>query len=164
MRRLFFLLPILLFLAGCAETPPYVYQYVPGRTATLQNGFAMAPPQAPDRVQMAVAAANRIAGLPYSYGSGHREEFGRAYDCSGATSFVLKAAGLLDSTTVSSAFRHYGERGPGRWISVYARRGHVFLVMAGLRFDTAWHGASGPQWTTRSRPADLCVIRHPPGL
>ena len=76
MRRLFFLLPLLLFLAGCAETPPYVYQYVPGRTATLQNGFAMAPPQAPDRVQMAVAAANRIAGLPYSYGSGHREEFG----------------------------------------------------------------------------------------
>ena len=56
--------------------------------------------------------------------------------------------------------------GEGDWISVYARHGHVFLVVAGLRFDTGWTGASreGPRWTMRDRPADGCVVRHPEGL
>lgn len=159
-------LAIVTLLAGCAGTPPYVYRYVPGRTAIVQNGYAVAPPSAPDSVQQAIAAGNRIAGLPYSYGAGHSGDgFARAYDCSGAASFVLKAAGKLRTPMPSRSFRHYGAAGKGDWISVYARSGHVFLVVAGLRFDTGWtHGASGPQWTTMSRPADGCVIRHPVGL
>jgi len=158
--------PLLLFLAGCAESPPYVYQYIPGRTAILQNGYAVAPPAAPPDVQIAVAAANRIAGLPYVYGAGHSTaEFDMAYDCSGAASFVLKAAGLLGSPMPSHAFRHYGADGPGDWITIYAERDHVFLVIAGLRFDTAWTGGPrGPQWTTRSRPTTGTVQRHPDGL
>ncbi|MGA3172168.1 MAG: peptidoglycan endopeptidase [Chthoniobacteraceae bacterium] len=157
---------LLLFLAGCAETPPYVYHYIPGRTAVLNNGIAIAPPAAPPDVQVAVAAANRIAGLPYLYGAGHTDaEFDTAYDCSGAASFVLRAAGLLDSPMPSTGFRHYGDPGPGDWITIYARRGHVFLVIAGLRFDTGWtDGPRGPQWTDRSRPADGCVLRHPDEL
>jgi hypothetical protein len=164
--RIFLLLPLLLLLAGCAAPPPYVYQYIPGRTAILQDGYAVAPPAAPSDVQVAVAAANRIAGLPYVYGAGHGSaEFDTAYDCSGAASFVLKAAGLLDSSMPSYEFRHYGEGGPGDWITVYARRDHVFLVIAGLRFDTGWTGGSrGPRWTTRTRPTDGCVQRHPYGL
>jgi hypothetical protein len=156
------LLPLLL-LAGCASAPPYVYRYVPGRTAILSNGCAIAPPAAPPDVQVAIAAANRIAGMPYVYGAGHTmAEFDTAYDCSGAASFVLRAAGLLDAPMPSTAFRHYGESGPGDWITIYARRGHVFMVLAGLRFDTGWtEGPRGPQWTTRSRPADGCVLRHP---
>ena len=66
----------------------------------------------------------------------------------------------------SDEFRDYGRGGEGDWIDVYARRGHVFLVIAGLRFDTGWNGGShdtGPRWSTRSRPADGCVIRHPAG-
>ena len=159
------LLSLLLF-AGCAGTPPYVYHYVPGKTAVLHNGYAVAPPNAPESVQVAIAAGNRIAGLPYSYGSGHEGDgFARAYDCSGAASFVLKAAGRLRSPMPSKAFRRYGDSGKGDWISIYARPGHVFLVVAGLRFDTGWtHGTSGPQWTTLSRPADGCIIRHPVGL
>jgi hypothetical protein len=151
---------------GCASAPPYVYHYIPGRTAVPQNGVAIAPPSAPDSVLMAVAAGNRIAGLPYAYGGGHGGEFADAYDCSGSASYVLHAAGLLSSAMPSDEFRRYGESGPGQWISVYARRGHVFLVVAGLRFDTGWTGSAnrGPQWTTKSRPADGCVLRHPPGL
>jgi hypothetical protein len=154
------------FLAGCAAPPDYVYQYIPGRTAILRDGCAIAPPAAPTAVQIAVAAANRIAGLPYVYGAGHSSaDFDTAYDCSGAASFVLRAAGLLDSPMPSRSFRHYGADGPGRWITIYARRGHVFLVIAGLRFDTGWTGVRrGPQWTTRSRPATGCVLRHPEEL
>jgi cell wall-associated NlpC family hydrolase len=157
--RIFFLL----FLAGCAAPPPYVYTYIPGRTAVLSGGYAIAPPAAPPDVQVAVAAANRISGMPYVYGAGHSsEDFDSGYDCSGAASFVLKAAGLLDSSMPSNAFRRYGEDGPGDWITIYARRDHVFLVIAGLRFDTGWTGGSrGPRWTTRSRPTDGCVLRHP---
>lgn len=120
---------------------------------------------APADVQVAVAAANRITGLPYVYGAGHSSaEFDTAYDCSGATSFVLKAAGLQDSPMPARAFRRYGEPGAGDWITIYARRDHVFLVIAGLRFDTSWSGHRGPRWTTRSRPTDDMVMRHPPGL
>jgi hypothetical protein len=158
--RIFFCL--LLFLTGCAPAP-YVYHYIPGRTAVLRDGYAVAPPAAPPDVQVAIAAGNRITGLPYEYGAGHTDaEFDTAYDCSGAASFVLRAAGLLDSPIPSLEFRHYGADGPGRWITIYARRDHVFMVVAGLRFDTGYTGGPrGPQWTTRSRPTDGAVMRHP---
>ena len=162
---LILLLGALAFLAGCSLTPPYSYHYVPGKTATVQNGYAVAPPEAPPVVHAAIAAGNRIAGLPYCYGAGHTRGLSAAYDCSGAASYVLCEAGLLDEPTTSHAFRHYGSGGAGEWISVYARHGHVFLVVAGVRFDTGWgNGAKGPRWTTRGRPADGTVIRHPPGL
>ena len=155
-----------LWLAGCASAPPYVYHYVPGRTATLTaDGTAVAPPRAPAAVQAAVNAGNEITGSAYVYGGGHGGGAG-GYDCSGATSYVLRAAGRLRDSMPSEGFRRYGESGPGHWISVYARDGHVFLVVAGLRFDTGWTGQenSGPRWTRRSRPTDGCVVRHPPGL
>jgi hypothetical protein len=166
MFRLF--LPVvisLVLLAACASPPPYRYHYVPEKTAGLSNGLAIAPPEAPADVQAAIAAGNRIAGLPYAYGAGHTRGTDCAYDCSGAASYLLEAAGRLDAPTPSKAFRHYGESGYGEWISIYARRDHVFLVVAGLRFDTGWtHGPKGPQWTIESRPADGCVLRHPTGL
>jgi hypothetical protein len=129
----------------------------------MRDGYAIAPPAAPPDVQAAIAAGNRISGLPYCYGAGHSGDgFDSAYDCSGAASFVLKAAGLLDSPMPSFGFRHYGAPGRGRWITIYARRGHVFLVVAGLRYDTGWtHGPRGPQWTMLSRPTDGAVMRHP---
>ena len=165
-RRLLLAAGAAVLVTGCASAPPYVYQYIPGRTATLEaDGAAVAPPRAPVAVQAAVNAGNEIAGSAYVYGGGHGNGAG-GFDCSGATSYVLRAAGRLRGSMPSEEFRHYGESGPGRWISVYARDGHVFLVVAGLRFDTGWTGYenSGPRWTRRSRPTDGCVIRHPPGL
>lgn len=162
----FFSAVAILFLSGCAS-PSYTYRYVPGKTATIENGLAVAPPSAPTEVQAAIDAGNKIAGLPYCYGGGHRScvEKETAYDCSGSASYVLHAAGRLAEPMPSHGFRHFGRSGEGEWISVYARHGHVFLVVAGLRFDTGWtQDAHGPQWTTRSRPAPGCVIRHPQGL
>jgi len=155
----------LLVLASCSGPAPYRYHYVEGKTAFLSNGCAVAPAKAPAEVREAIAAGNRIAGSPYIYGGGHSGGFSKGYDCSGAASFLLSAANLLNSPIPSKTFRHYGEGGSGEWISIYARKDHVFLVIAGLRFDTGWtQGASGPQWTTLSRPADGCVIRHPVSL
>ena len=165
------LLPVLcalIFLTGCGAGPRshgrYGYNYVPGKTATLEDGRAVAPASAPRAVRAAIEAGNRIAGLPYRYGAGHTRELSSAYDCSGSASWVLCEAGLLDEPTISTAFRRYGERGPGRWITVCARDGHVFLIVAGLRFDTAMSGGDGPHWTTRGRPMSGAILRHPQGL
>jgi hypothetical protein len=164
-RLLFLVIPAIVLLAGCGGSHgQYGYRYIPGKTATLHGGKAVAPAGAPHAVKAAIAAGNQIAGLPYGYGSGHTRELSSAYDCSGSASWVLCQAGLLDEPTTSSSFRRYGVRGKGRWISVYARSGHVFLTVAGLRFDTGWGGGDGPRWTTRGRPMNGAVVRHPHGL
>ena len=160
-----------LFTAGCAGTPPYAYQYIPGRTATVDSdGRATIPARAPAVVAAGIEAGNRIAGSSYVYGGGHGGDGaggGGGFDCSGSVSYVLRAMGRLRGSMPSGEFRHYGESGAGRWVSVYARNGHVFMVVAGLRFDTGWNGGggnTGPAWSERGRPADGCVIRHPEGL
>jgi hypothetical protein len=154
----------LLLLTACSG-PSYTYRYVPGKTGVVQQGYAFPPPEAPPVVHAAIAAGNRISGLPYRRGGGHARHIDSGYDCSGAVSYVLRESGLLRDSMPSKGFRRYGERGEGEWISIYAKNGHVFLVVAGLRFDTGWtKGPEGPRWTTRSRPANGCVIRHPEGL
>ncbi len=152
-------------LASCAGPSAYSYHFVPGRTAVVSNGYAMPPAGAPGPVVEAIAAGNRIAGLPYRYGGGHASFTDSAYDCSGSASYVLHGAGLLGSPMPSTGFRHYGESGPGRWISVYARHDHTFLVIAGLRFDTGYGDTrgSGPRWSDRDRTTRGAVVRHPRG-
>ena len=162
---LLLLIAIVFALTGCVSTPPYTYHYIPGRTATLENGFAQSPPAAPPVVRDAVAAGNEIVGKPYRYGGGHQNFYDTGYDCSGAVSYVLHSIGRMHTPTPSDELRRYGESGPGRWITVYASQGHSFVVIAGLRFDTGYGvGEHGPNWLTRSRPADGFVIRHPGGL
>jgi len=155
------------WVAGCAGPEPYVYRRVPGRTAEVRDGIAIAPPAAPPEVHAAIAAGNRIAGLPYARGGGHGNAAAAAdaYDCSGSVSYLLNAGGWMSGSMPSHGFRHFGRRGHGEWVSVYARRGHVFAVVAGLRFDTGYgNGRRGPQWTTRTRPAKGYTIRHPEGF
>ena len=167
-RSALLLLAVAALLTGaCAGPRSYTYHYVPGRTATVDgSGIAEAPARAPAAVQAAIAAGNRISEADYVFGGGHGDGAAEGFDCSGSASYVLRAAGCLRGSTNSDGFRRYGAEGAGDWISVYARRGHVFLVVAGLRFDTGWtgHQHSGPRWTTRDRPADGYEIRHPTGL
>jgi cell wall-associated NlpC family hydrolase len=163
--RLVSFLLVAIFLAACETTPPYTYHYIPGRTATLENGLAVAPEKAPRIVREAIWAGNELVGKSYRYGGGHASFYDSAYDCSGAVSYVLHAIGRLETPTPSDGFRHYASGGPGKWMTVYAANGHAFLVVAGLRFDTSYgSGGHGPQWLTKSRPADHYVLRHPEGL
>ncbi len=144
-----------------------VYRYIPGKTAILQNGKAIAPAYAPTRVKRAIAAANKIVGKPYRMGGGHGKHHDTGYDCSGSTAFVLKEARLLDPKRypVSGDFKKWGRPGFGDWITVYTKNGHVFLMIAGLRFDTTGSAPGvGPRWYTKSRGTRGFVVRHIPGL
>ena len=49
---------------------------------------------------------------------------------------------------VSGQLASWGTPGVGRWITVYANVDHVYMVVAGLRFDTRSNppGVSGPRW------------------
>jgi hypothetical protein len=155
-----------LLLASCqAPAPPYRYTFEPGKTAILTPKGAMVPTTAPEPVKRMVAAGNAIQGRPYIYGGGHRTFYERGYDCSGTASFLLHEAGLINCSMASDEFRSYGEPGPGEWVTLYAKRGHVFTVVAGLRMDTGYNGEhDGPRWSTRDRPSSGCIMRHPAGL
>ncbi len=151
-------------LASCSSVR-YDYVYVPGKTAVIVDGKAVLPEGAPERVKKAVEAGNRIVGKPYVYGGGHGQIEDGGYDCSGTVSYVLYHAGLLRTPQPSGAFRSFGADGKGEWITLYAKSGHVFVSLAGLRLDTGYSGeGQGPRWSTKSRPANGCTLRHPPQL
>jgi hypothetical protein len=164
-HRLFILL-LSGLLSSCSFGPTtWHYQYERGKTAVLHGPYAVPPANLPPRVLAAVHAGNQIAGRPYKYGGGHRSFMDNGYDCSGAVSYVLRGAGLLARPSTSNAFRKWGSSGDGKHITVYARKGHTFMEVAGLRFDTGYNGdGTGPHWTTRSRPIKGFRARHFPGL
>jgi peptidoglycan hydrolase-like protein with peptidoglycan-binding domain len=114
-------------------------------------------------VQRAIAAADRIAGMPYRYGGGHGSFNDSGYDCSGSVSYVLHGAGLLSSPLDSTGLMSYGAPGAGRHITIYANSGHAFMTIDGRRFDTGY-GGNGNRWASGSRPTGGYVVRHPPGL
>jgi hypothetical protein len=152
--------------AGCTPTPSGAIRTSANCGAELDGGRAIAPPGAPPLVAAAIAAANRIANRPYVWGGGHLAWASRGYDCSGAVGYVLHGADLLDRTMVSGELAGWGEPGMGRWITVYANAEHVYMVIAGLRFDTRddLPGVNGPRWHMAKVEPRRFVARHPAGL
>ncbi len=132
------------------------------------NGrYAQAPASVPMPVHRLVDAANRLQGKPYVWGGGHRHINDRGYDCSGSVSYVLHNAGLLEVPLQSREFMKYGEPGPGRYITIYMRNGHVFMSVLGLRFDTSDMGSGqgdGPRWRPKARSMKGYSMRHPAGF
>jgi hypothetical protein len=129
-------------------------------------GIAIPPAGAPAAVVAAINAGNAIHGRPYVWGGGHGSFESRGYDCSGAVSYVLHAAGTLASPLASGPLMSWGLPGKGRWMSVMANRGHAYAVVAGLRWDTSSYGdgGSGPRWrATKRRPRGFAV-RHAAGF
>jgi peptidoglycan hydrolase-like protein with peptidoglycan-binding domain len=118
----------------------------------------------PSALAGVIAAANRIAQLPYRYGGGHRSFRDSAYDCSGSVSYALHGGGLLRQPIDSSRFMHYGAPGRGRHITIYANPSHVYMVIDGRRFDTTAIRKTGSRWTSTQRSPSRFVVRHPPGL
>jgi cell wall-associated NlpC family hydrolase len=135
-----------------------------GGIALNTGGMVQAPPGAPAAVAHVIAAGNAIATLPYVYGGGHASFHADGYDCSGSVSYALAAAGLVSSPLTSGAFESWGEPGPGRWITVYANAGHVWMEVAGWRFDTVALAESGTRWSRGGGDTGGYVVRHPPGL
>ena len=151
---------------GAAYTPPPPpEEVVPGEDGTVNDdGFGVPPRSAPKVVKDVVAAGNVIAKTPYKWGGGHPRWDDTGYDCSGSVSFALHDAGLLDSPLVSGDFPRWGDRGPGRWITIYANAEHVYMIVAGMRFDTSARSRTGSRWTMEQRPSDGFAVTHPPDL
>jgi cell wall-associated NlpC family hydrolase len=134
--------------------------------ARLVGSRAIAPASAPPMVKRVIAAANRIRTTPYIWGGGHGRWQDSGYDCSGAVSYALHGGKLLTSPLTSGSFETFGEAGPGRWITIYANASHAYMVVAGLRFDTAGNlNETGPRWhpTVAAAARGSYVARHPIG-
>ena len=137
---------------------------------------AAAPAGAPAAVKAIIAAGNQIVGKPYVYGGGH----GLPLDAVAPALRLLVAASSTCSTARGCCRSTYdapsgdarvasARPGPGRWVTIYASADHVFMYVAGLRWDT--HNAAGPttaapgsagiRWCARTAGF---VVRHPVGL
>jgi hypothetical protein len=84
-------------------------------------------------VDKAYAKAKWISGKKWSYkwGGGHGS-FAGPYDCSGAVSAVLHAAGWLKSPETTVGLANWGHAGPGRFLTVWVKNGgpgggHTFI-------------------------------------
>jgi cell wall-associated NlpC family hydrolase len=130
----------------------------------LGNGVALPPLEAPEAIKQMIEAGNGIARTPYKWGGGHGKWQDTGYDCSGSVSFVLAAAGLLDGPLASGPLMSWGEPGKGKWVTIYANAGHVFLEVAGVRFDTSAQRVTGSRWINEMRSTAGFVARHPAGL
>jgi cell wall-associated NlpC family hydrolase len=160
---------------ACASLAAAVVSLVPGgRARLLPDGLAAAPAGAPPAVRRMIAAGNQIVGKPYVYGGGHGlplSEIAPSYDCSSSVDHILYGGGLLPvaSTPTSGELESFGRPGPGRWVTLYASQQHVFMYVAGLRWDT-WNaagpgdGTTGIGWHPLVRNADGFIARHPAGL
>jgi len=161
--------------AACAPGTPTGVPITSGeRARLLPGGLAAAPAAAPAAVKAIIAAGNQIAGRPYVYGAAHGlplSDAAAAYDCSSSVEHLLYGARLLPVTYggPSAQLEAFGAPGPGRWVTLYANADHVFMYVAGLRWDTSdaagpGDGSAGIGWHPLVRSADGFVARHPDGL
>ncbi len=136
------------------------------KATALSNGVALPPLEAPEAVLDVIRAGNIIARSPYKWGGGHGRFQDNGYDCSGSVSYALYYAGLIDGPHVSGELMAYGKPGPGRWITIYANPGHVYMEVAGIRFDTSGARTAGSRWQNAlyGNRGGAYEARHPPGL
>jgi hypothetical protein len=144
------------------------------RAALLPDGQAAAPQDAPAAVKQIIAAGNQIVGKPYLYGGGHGlplSDIAGAYDCSSSVEHLLYGARLLPVSygAASGELESFGQPGLGQWVTIYANADHVFMYVAGLRWDThdaagAGDGSTGIGWHPLVRSSAGFVARHPVGL
>ena len=135
--------------------------------AHLQGSRAVAPKAAPKAVKRMIRAGNKIRHKRYKWGGGHGDWQDKGYDCSGAVSFVLHKAGILDYPLTSGGFMKWGAKRRGKWVSIFANKEHVYMIIAGLRWDTSYitdGDKSGPGWSEYMRSAKGFRTRHPGGL
>ena len=134
------------------------------RARITATGRAIAPAGAPLAVKRIIRAGNRIAHTPYVWGGGHGSWSASGYDCSGSVGYALHGARLISQAVTSGALTTFGRSGPGRWVTIYANGGHVYMTVAGLRFDTSARDDTGSRWTRAERSPAGYTVRHPAGL
>ncbi len=107
--------------------------------------------------------ANWITKQHYAYlwGGGHNDGFTGPYDCSGAVSAVLHAAGLLKAPMVSGDFDNWGAPGPGA-VTIYSNASHVYMSILGHFFGTSGQNPGGGAAWYHGAPMAGFVVTHVP--
>ena len=138
------------------------------------NGAAVANSGAPLLAQRAYAAGEEASAMRWRYSQPRRNDqrSGGYADCSSGVSWVLTRAGIpipgamRPNAPVSGAYTGWGEPGPGRYFTVMANAGHIWIRWNGIgskwRFDTGG-GSGGTNWAT-PRSVGGFVQRHWRGL
>lgn len=138
---------------------------VAGGNSVGGNGTIPIPPNVPEAVQRVIAGANAIADFPYVFGGGHASFVDNAYDCSGSVSYALAAGGLLSAPQTSGELEKWGAPGPGRYITIEAAAGHVYMYVDGVMYNTAGRsGVYASRWQVKPVDNSGYVTRHWPGL
>jgi cell wall-associated NlpC family hydrolase len=138
---------------------------VAGGNSVGGDGAIPIPPNVPEAVQRVIAGANAIADFPYVFGGGHGSFVDNAYDCSGSVSYALAAGGLLSAPQTSGELETWGAPGPGRYITVEAAAGHVYMYVDGVMYNTAGRsGVYASRWQVKPVDNTGYVTRHWPGL
>ena len=112
------------------------------------------PPRRPTRppaVKASSPPATRSPRRPTSTAAATASGRTRGYDCSGSVSYALHGGACSSSSMASGGFENWGEPGRGSWITIYANGGHVYMTVAGLRFDTS--GQVAPRHPLAGRPS-----------
>jgi cell wall-associated NlpC family hydrolase len=138
---------------------------VAGGNSVGGDGTIPIPPNVPEAVQRVIAGANAIADFPYVFGGGHASFVDNAYDCSGSVSYALAAGGLLSAPQTSGELEKWGAPGPGRYITVEAAAGHVYMYVDGVMYNTSGRsGVYASRWQVKPVDNSGYVTRHWPGL
>ncbi len=161
-------------------------RFIEGTVARLDSDdghIALLPSGVPEVVQAMLVAGNELQELPYGP-SGHPDPRNALEeDCSSTVNYVLYRSGvrsigeILRENPLAQDYVHWGDPGPGRWVTIYATDSptpHVFIVIAGLRLDTSFAGTdtgpnssqSGPRWRILDHIPTWAhwAVHHPPGL
>ena len=133
------------------------------KAKVLSDGTAAAPASAPPEVKAIIASGNEIAKLPYKWGGGHGGWADSGYDCSGSTTYALRTT-FRKGRYPTFGYSDWQLPGAGTWVTTYASSYHVYLVVAGLRFDTSGLHENGSRWTSTPRSGDGFTPRHPAGF
>lgn len=143
---------------------PANLKIVPGdRAKVLADGTAAAPANAPSEVKRIIASGNEIARLPYKWGGGHSAWRDTGYDCTGSVTYAMRTT-FRRGSQPSFGYSGWQVAGEGRWVTVYASSYHVFMVVAGLRYDSSGLRIAGSRWTSQPRPMSGFAARHPLGF
>jgi hypothetical protein len=168
--------------------------FTPTATITMRQPAKPKPEPAPEtstrslartRSSSGNAAKDKVANLKarcavlskytpgYLYGGGHGPALKdlkatQPLDCSSSTSLALFRADLFVGPTawVSGKFAaDYGKPGKGKYVTIWANAGHVFIQGNGWRFDTGGPGGGhGPKLHNQERSTAGFTPRHPAGL